>query len=72
MVSFMTEPAIPPGVRRDVTAAPRPDHELISFAVFLDYRARRMRAPVGDVPTPDAPTTLADPPAPRGSTAGKR
>ena len=50
----MTEPPIPAGALRDVTAAPRPDHELISFAVFLDYRARRMRAPVANRPTPDA------------------
>ena len=38
----------------------RPDHELVPFAVFLDYRARRMRAPVvgGPVtmPTPADPT----------------
>jgi hypothetical protein len=57
---FMTEPAIPPGARGDATAAARADHELISFAVFLDYRARRMRAPVGDVPPPDAPTAPVD------------
>ena len=50
----MTEPAVPPVSLRDATAAPRPDHELISFALFLEYRARRMRAPVGKVPTPDA------------------
>jgi hypothetical protein len=67
----MSEPAVPPGVLPDVTANPRTDHELISFAVFLDYRARRMRAPVGTVPTPDTPTTIADPPAPK-SGAGKR
>ena len=45
---------------------PRPDHELVPFAVFLDYRARRLRAPVvgGTVPTPDGPTRPADPPPP--------
>jgi hypothetical protein len=68
----MAEAVIPPGAPGDVTAAHHTDHELVSFAVFLDYRARRMRAPVGDVPAPDAPTTLADPPAPKGSTAHKR
>jgi hypothetical protein len=68
----MAEAVIPPGAPGDVTAAHRAEHELVSFAVFLDYRAKRMRAPVGDVPTPDAPTTLADPPAPKGSTASKR
>jgi len=67
----MTEPAIPPGALPDATAVARGDHELISFAVFLDYRARRMRAPVGTVPAPDTPTTLADAPAPKGN-AGKR
>lgn len=53
----MTEPAIPAGTIRDATAVHRTDHELISFAVFLDYRAKRMRAPVAEVPTPDEPTT---------------
>jgi hypothetical protein len=35
----------------------RTDHELVPFAVFLDYRARRMRAPVagGPVTTPAEP-----------------
>jgi hypothetical protein len=63
----MTEPAIPP--RQDIiTPVPRSDHETVSFAVFLEYRARRMRAPVveGTAPTPDLPTTPADPPAPEG------
>jgi hypothetical protein len=68
----MAEAVIPPVDLGEVTAARRADHELVSFAVFLDYRAKRMRAPVGDVPAPDAPTTLADPPAPKGGTAGKR
>jgi hypothetical protein len=69
----MAEAVIPPGALADVTAAHHQiDHELVSFAVFLDYRARRMRAPVGDVAPPDAPTTLADPPAPKGGTASKR
>ena len=68
----MTEPAIPPGALPGTTAVARSDHELISFAVFLDYRARRMRAPLGDAPTPDAPTTIADPPGPKGSAASKR
>ena len=61
----MTEPAIP--ASHDVmTPAPRSDHEMVSFAVFLEYRARRMRAPVidGVAPTPDRPTTPAAPPAP--------
>jgi hypothetical protein len=53
----MTEAQIPPIALRDATATPRPEHELISFAVFLDYRAKRMRAPVADGPKPDAPTT---------------
>ena len=41
------------------TNAHRADHELISFGVFLDYRARRMRTPVtvAEVPDADAPTT---------------
>ena len=56
----MTEPAVPPVSRRDTTAAPRTDHELISFALFLEYRARRMRAPVDKVPTPHAPPTHVD------------
>jgi len=67
----MTEPAIPPGALPGTTAVARSDHELISFAVFLDYRAKRMRAPVGTLPTEDTPTTLTDPPAPKSST-GKR
>jgi len=68
----MAEAVIPPGALGDATADHhRIDHELVSFSVFLDYRARRMRAPVGDVPTPDTPTTLADPPAPKGGTARK-
>jgi hypothetical protein len=46
----MTDPAIPPVVLPDAPAAPRIGHELISFAVFLEYRARRMRAPVGSLP----------------------
>ena len=50
----MTEPAIP--ASHDVmTPAPRSDHEMVSFAVFLEYRARRMRAPVAGTPAPDAP-----------------
>jgi len=45
-------------------AAIRPEHELVSFAVFLDYRARRMRAPVeGLQVTTQTPT---DPAAPDG------
>ena len=68
----MTEPAIPPGATGDGTASHHTDHELVSFAVFLAYRARRMRAPLGDVPTPGAPTTLADPPGPKGSAVSKR
>jgi len=67
----MTEPAIPPGALPGTTAVARSDHELISFAVFLDYRAKRMRAPVGTLPSEDTPTTLTDPPAPKSST-GKR
>jgi hypothetical protein len=71
----MAEALIPPVDRGDVTAVtagPRTDHELVSFAVFLDYRAKRMRAPLAEVPAPDAPTTLADPPAPKGNAASKR
>ena len=49
------ENAVPAGSLRDVSATSRSDHELISFAVFLDYRARRMRAPVAGMRTPDAP-----------------
>ena len=41
-------------------------HEVVSFASFLDYRARRLRAPVGVAAeaTPDATTapTVPDPP----------
>jgi hypothetical protein len=40
----------------------RADHELVSFAVFLDYRARRMRAPVAGLEV--TTTTTTDPPAP--------
>ena len=63
----MTEPAIP-APRDIITPVPRSDHETVSFAIFLEYRARRMRAPVvaGTAPTPDLPTTPADPPAPEG------
>ena len=68
----MAEAAIPPGAPGDVTAGRRTDHELVSFSVFLDYRAKRMRAPVAAEPTPDAPPTLADPPAPKGSASSKR
>ena len=67
----MAETVIPASDPGDVTAAHRTDHELVSFAVFLDYRARRMRAPVAK-PTPGAPTTLADPPAPKGRISSKR
>ena len=63
----MTEPLIQ-APQDTMTPVPRPDHETVSFAVFLEYRARRMRAPVveGTAPTPDLPTTPADPPAPEG------
>ncbi len=63
----MTEPAIP-ALRDIITLVPRSDHEMVSYAVFLEYRARRMRAPVvgGMAPTPDFPTTPADPPASEG------
>ena len=49
-----------------MTDAAGPLHELVTFAVFLDYRARRMRAPVvpGDRPTPDSSTTPQKPPPP--------
>jgi hypothetical protein len=45
-------------------APTRAEHELVSFAVFLDYRARRMHRPVSglQVTTPE-PT---HPPAPDG------
>ena len=55
-----SESGIPAGALRDVTAAPRADHELISFAVFLEYRARRMRAPLASMPAPDAPAGPVD------------
>jgi hypothetical protein len=49
-------------------AATRADHELVPFAVFLDYRARRMRAPVSGLQV--TTTTPTDPPAPdRGRVA---
>ena len=53
----MTKAVLPPRAPDDTTAGPKTDHELISFAVFLDYRARRMRAPVAEPPSPEAPTT---------------
>jgi len=64
----MTEPAIP-AFQDIMTPVPRSDHETVSFAVFLEYRARRMRAPVvdGTAPTPDLPTTPAYPPASEGA-----
>jgi hypothetical protein len=37
-------------------ATSRTDHEVISFAVFLEYRAKRMHAPVTDALAPNAPT----------------
>jgi hypothetical protein len=36
----------------------------VSFAVFLDYRARRMRAPVAGLEVTTTTTTTTDPPAP--------
>ncbi len=61
----MTEPAIP-ALRDIITPLPQSDHEPVSYAVFLEYRARRMRASAVERPltTPDAPTTPEDPPAP--------
>jgi len=61
----MTEPAIP-AFQDVVTPVPRPDHETVSYAVFLEYRARRVRAPVvdGTAPTPGFPTTPPAHPAP--------
>ena len=47
----MTEAAIPLDAVPDGSAPARLEHELIPFAVFLEYRARRMRAPVTAVPT---------------------
>jgi len=49
-----------------MTDAAGPLHEVVTFAVFLDYRARRMRAPVvpGHRPTPDSSTTPQKPPPP--------
>jgi hypothetical protein len=57
--SVTTEGADLPGAPGDATEAHRTEHELISFAVFLGYRARRMRTPVAvaEVPGADAPTT---------------
>jgi hypothetical protein len=43
--------------------ATRSDHELVSFAVFLDYRAKRMRAPVSGLQVTTT-TTTTEPPAP--------
>ena len=50
-------------------AVTRSDHELVPFAVFLEYRARRMRAPVveGEVPAP----TPADPTPPEDRALAK-
>jgi|SoiMetStandDraft_2_1073263.scaffolds.fasta_scaffold4721857_1 hypothetical protein len=45
-------------------AVTRTVHELVSFAVFLDYRAKRMRAPV--VGGPATTPTPADPAPPDG------
>jgi len=52
----------------DTTPVLPAEHEVIPFAVFLVYRARRMRAPVveGAGPTPDLPTPPDDPTAPDG------
>ena len=44
--------------------ATRADHELVSFAVFLDYRARRMRAPVSGLQVTTQAPVPTDPPAP--------
>jgi len=46
-------------------AVTRSAHELVSFAVFLDYRAKRMRAPVVGGPVTTTPTP-ADPTPPDG------
>jgi hypothetical protein len=57
----------PPDLSPLSSRVTRTGHELVSFAVFLDYRARRMRAPVAglQVTTP----TPTDPPAPDGGVA---
>ena len=56
----MAEIQIPTAACRDVSTTSRMDHEVISFAVFLVYRAKRMHAPVADALTPHAPTTPSD------------
>lgn len=45
---FMTESKVPSVACGETPATSRTDHEVISFAVFLTYRAKRMHAPVND------------------------
>ena len=65
----MRPPDLSPLSSRAMNDATRADHELVSFAVFLDYRARRMRAPV--VGGPVTAATPTDPPAPDGGEVAK-
>jgi len=52
----MTKLKVPSVVCVETPATSRTNHEIISFAVFLDYRAKRMHAPVTDAMAPNAPT----------------
>jgi hypothetical protein len=49
------------------------DHETVSFAAFLDYRGRRLHAPViATAPAPpDVVTTPPDAPGPDATAAAK-
>lgn len=52
----MTKLKVPSVVCVETPATSRTNHEIISFAVFLDYRAKRMHAPVSDAVAPNAST----------------
>jgi len=52
----MTELKVSSVVCVETPATSRTNHEIVSFEVFLDYRAKRMRAPVTDAVDPNAPT----------------
>jgi hypothetical protein len=53
----MTEFKVPSVACGETSATSRTDHEVISFAVFLVYRAKRMHAPVNDALSSNAPAT---------------
>lgn len=53
----MTEFKVPSVACVETPATSETNHEVISFAVFLLYRAKRMQAPVIDAPAPNAPTS---------------